>query len=59
MRLYGRSRGIGFHGVVLNEKDKIVRECNHLHLSRSSAEKCGKILAMSERKRLREQNQAS
>lgn len=59
MKLYGRSRDIGFHGVVLDDQDKVVRECNHLHLTRSSAETCGKTMAKKVRKERDGQAQAS
>jgi hypothetical protein len=51
MKIYGRSR-FGFHGVVLDEKDKVITECNHTHLTRTSAERCAKGLADKERKKL-------
>lgn len=42
MKLYGRSKATGFHGVVLDDQDKVVAECAHNHPTRSEAEKCGR-----------------
>ena len=45
MKIYGRSLPSGFKGVVLDDDGKKLKECDHEHLTRSSAERCGKVLA--------------
>lgn len=57
MKLYGRSRGIGYKGTVYDEDNFVVRECTHLHVTRSSAETCGKRLVKQVQKEQRAQNQ--